>query len=117
MWNSPNFFTSTYVLGTRNGQSITVADMLEAISRAVRFIKAHFDVNQEKYKLTLEVLKLCQRKLLNQPARKPYKREWHSLIDAIHEMEDMCARNDTDRKENERIALALSLLIDMSPGE
>ena len=116
MWNRSNSFTSTYKLDVRNGHPITVADMSEAISHAIQFIKAH-DVNQEKYKLALEVLKLCQLRFMNKQTRKPNKREWHSLIDVIHEMEDMRARSDADRKENEKIALALDLLIDMSPGE
>lgn len=112
MRNLPNYFTSTDILDIRNGHPVTVANMLEAISHAIQFIKAYFDVNQEKYKLALEALKLCQQKFLNKQPRKPYKREWHFLIDVIHEMEDMRARNDADRKENEKIALALSLLID-----
>ena len=117
MWNHPNSFTSTYVLDIRNGHTITVADMLETISHAVQFIKAHFDVNQEKYKLALEALKLCQLRFLNKQHRKPHKREWHFLIDVIHEMEDMCAKSDADRKENERIAFELDLLINMFSDE
>ena len=117
MWNHPNAFTSTYVLNARDGHSITVADMLEAISHAIQFIKAYFDVNQEKYKSALEMLKLCQLRFMNRQPRKPNKREWHFLIDVIHEMEDMRARNDADKKENERIALALDLLIDISLDE
>lgn len=117
MWNLPKFFTSTYVLDIRNGYPVTVADMLEAISHAIQFIKGHFDVNQEKYKSALEVLKLYQLRFMNRQIRKPNKRKWHFLVDVIHEMEDMRARNDADRKENERIALALDLLIDKSPYE
>ena len=117
MWNHTNFFTSTYVLDVRNGNPITVADMLERISYAIQFIKAHFDVNQEKYKLALEALKICQLRFLNKQPQKPNKREWHFLIDVIREMEDMRARSDADRKENERIAFELDLLIDIFSDE
>ena len=112
MWNLPRNFTSSYVLDVRNGQSITVADMLDAISRAIKFIKANFNVNQEKYSMALKALEISQLRFMNHQGRKPSKREWHFLIDVFHEMEDMRTRNDTDKKENEKIALALDLLID-----
>ena len=60
MWNLPRNFTSSYVLDVRNGQSITVADMLDAISRAIKFIKANFNVNQEKYSMALKALEITR---------------------------------------------------------
>lgn len=112
--NIPKTYTPTYVLGSRNGQPITVADTLKAIEYAIAFIKANFDVNQEKYSSAIKVLKTIQSILQNRRTSKLGKEEMKLLVDMIHEIEDMRAKNDASKKENEEIALALDLLIDMS---
>ncbi len=111
--NPPPFFTNTYILGTRNGQSITVADMLESIEYALQFIKANFNVDQEQYSSALKALKILQSILQNKRTRRFSTKQLHSLVDTIHEIEDIRAKNGADKKENEKIALALNLLIDM----
>ena len=45
----PDKFTPNFVLAVRNGRNITVSDMLSTIEWAVKFIKAHFNVNQNRY--------------------------------------------------------------------
>ena len=113
----PKIYTPTYVLGNRNGQSITVSDMLKAIEYAIQFIKANFNVNQEKYGAALKVFKIAELRFRNKQGRNPNKKELHFWVDVIHEIEDMRAKNDVGKKENEKIALALNLLIDMTIEE
>lgn len=111
--NIPKYFVPTYVLGVRNGQSITVADMLNAIEYAIRFIKANFDVDQEKYAETLKFLKVSQAFFENKRTKPSKKKTLHFVVDVFHEMQDMRAVNDEQKKVNEEISLALDLLIDI----
>ena len=113
----PKTYTPTYVLGSRNGQSITVADMLKAIEYAIQFIKANFNVDQEKYGAALKVFKIAELRFQNKQGRNPRKKELHFWVDVIHEIEDVHARTVAGKQENEKFALALNLLIDMSVGE
>lgn len=115
--NMPKFFTPTFVLGVRNGRSITVADMLNAIVYAIRFIKANFDVNQEKYAETLKFLKATKAIFENKQSKTVRKQTLHFVVDVFHEMEDLRAVNEEQKKMNEEIALALDLLIDMYAKE
>lgn len=115
--NIQKTYTPTLVIGSRNGQTITVADMLKAIEYAIQFIKANFDVDQEKYEAALKVLKISELRFQNKQERNPRKKELQFLVDVIHEIEDMSAKNDVDKKENEKIAFALNLLIDVSTIE
>lgn len=111
--NVPNFFTPTFVIGVRNGKTITVADMLNAIEDAMRFIKANFDVDQEKYAETLKFLKATKAIFENKQSKTVKKETLHFVVDVFHEKEDMYAVNSEKKKENEKISLALDLLIDM----
>lgn len=110
--NTPARFEATTKLGMRNGQWITVSDMLKAIEYAIRVIGATFDVDQQKYKEALSVLKFFRLRFLNQSAREPRKEALHYLVDVVHEIEDLRAIDDKMKKENEKIALALDMLID-----
>lgn len=108
----PDRFTPTYVLGEVNNQSITVSDMLDQIKYTVRFIKANFNVDQEKYKETLVFLNLCQLRLQNQSTRQPTKQMAHFVVAVFHEIKDAHAKNDDMKRENEKISIALDMLID-----
>lgn len=115
--NMPRYFIPTFVLGVRNGQSITVADMLKVIEYAIRFIKANFDVDQEKYAETLKFLKASKALFENKRTKISKKETLHFVVDVFHEMEDMNAVNDEQKKVNEEIALVLDLLIDIHAKE
>lgn len=115
--NMPKFFTPTFVLGVRNGRPITVADMLNAIVYAIRFIKANFDVDQEKYAETLKFLKVSKAFFENKRTRPSKKKILHFVVDVFHEMQDMGTVNDEQKKVNEEISLVLDLLIEMYAKE
>lgn len=109
----PSVFCKNTLLGYSNGQPITVSNMFHAIEYAMKFIKENFDVDQEKYKMALKVFGKAHLMLENKQIQKPKKRELHFWVDVIHEIEDMHAKNDTAKQDNEKIALAFDLLIDM----
>ncbi|MCH5250365.1 MAG: hypothetical protein J1E98_10545 [Lachnospiraceae bacterium] len=113
----PKFLTSTFVLGVVNGWEITVADMIQAIINAIRIIKANFDVNQEKYAETIKFLKACKAFYENKHPNQVQKKALHYVVDVFHEIEDMRAVSDEQKKENEKISLALDLLIDINVKE
>lgn len=108
----PQKFTPMYVLGVHQGREITVSDMLQQIKYALRYIKANFDVNQEKYKIAIAFLMFCELRLNNQSAKKPNKRALHLVIDVFHEMQDRFAKDDAAKRKNEDISLAIDILID-----
>lgn len=108
-------FYSTTVLATcYDGKSITVADMLKFIEKAISFIRANFDVNQEKYSETIKLLQISQKIFNNQKPTKIRKDKLNLVIDVIHEITDMNATNDFQKQENERIAWTLKWIIDNS---
>lgn len=115
--NMPKYFMPTFVLGVRNGHHITVADMLKVIEYAIRFIKANFDVDQKKYAETLKFLKASKALFENKRTKASKKETLHFVVDVFHEMEDMNAVNDEQKKVNEEIALVLDLLIEMYAQE
>lgn len=115
--NVPKYFVPTYVLGVRNGRSITVADMLNAIEYAICFIKANFGVDQEKYAQTLKFLKASKAFFENKRTTTSKKETLHFVVDVFHEMGDMHAVNDEQKKVNEEISLVLDLLIDIHAHE
>lgn len=112
-FNIPKVFTPTYVLAVRNEKNITVADMLSTIESAVKFIKANFDVDQERYAETLKFLKICRFRFENKQTKQPKKKAAHFAVDVFHEMEDMVAFNDEEKRRNEDFFMKLNFLIDM----
>lgn len=108
----PNYFTPTHVLGIRNGRNISVSDMLGQLQYTIKFIRYNFDVDQTKYKETIEFLKICQLVLQNKSNRKPKKQIMKFVIDVFHEIENMHAANDELKKENDMIADALEVIVD-----
>ena len=109
----PEHFTPTFVLAVANGHSITVSEMLKQIEYAIRFIKANFDVDQKKYSETLKFLKLCELRFQNHSSSKPKKNMLHFAVEVFHEIQDMHAKDEKTKKENENISLFLDILIDM----
>ena len=51
--------------------------------------------------------------LNNGKADKPSKEDAHIIIDVIHEIADMRAKNDYEKKLNEEIAVSLNCLIEI----
>ena len=106
----PNHFTHSYVLAMRNGMPMTVADLLDRIENAISFIRANFDVNQEKYGNTLKVLKIVKARIDNEHPKRPYKKCILAFIEVTHEIEDMHAKNDIEKQKNEEIAMTMKML-------
>ena len=111
--NIPKVFTPKYVLAIRNGNNVTVSDMLSAIEMAVKFIKANFKVDQEKYAETLNFLKICRLRFENKQTKQPKKKTAHFAVEVFHEMRDMHATNDEEKRWNEDLSMKLDLLISM----
>ena len=76
------------------------------------FIKDNFDVDENRYSVTIIFLKSVQLVLNNGSADKPTKEDAHIIIDVIHEIADIHARNESEKKLNEEIAVSLNLLIE-----
>lgn len=112
-FNMPKIFTPTYVLAVQNGKNITVSDMLSTIEDAVKFIKAKFNVDQERYAETLNFLKICRLRFENKRTKQPKKKTAHLVVDVFHEMQDMVALNDEEKRKNENYFMKLDFLIDM----
>lgn len=109
----PNHFTSSYVLMIRNGMPMTVADLLDRIENAISFIKANFNVDQEKFANTLKVLKFVKSCIDNRHPKRPYKKCILDFIEVVHEIEDMYAKNDIEKQKNEEIATTMKLLVNI----
>ena len=106
----PSLFTRSLVLATRNEMPITVADLLDRIGNAISFIKANFDVDQEKYANSLKVLRFAKTCLDNKHPRRPHKSCILAFIEVTHEIEDMHAKNDIEKQKNEEIAMTMKML-------
>ena len=76
------------------------------------FIKDNFDVDEDRYLVTLIYLKSVQLVLNNGSADKPTKEDAHIIIDVMHEIADIHAKNESEKKLNEEIAVSLNLLIE-----
>ena len=112
-FNMPDKFTPNFVLAIRNGKNITVSDVLSTIEWAVKFIKANFNVNQNRYAETLKFLSLCRLRFVNQQTKQPNKQMAHLAADVFHEMRDMVALNDEEKRINEGFFMKLDFLIDI----
>lgn len=106
----PNHFTHSYVLAMRNGMPMTVVDLLDRIENAISFIRANFDVNQEKYSHAIECLRLAKALFGNKHPKRPKRKCISSFIDVIHEIEDLNANNDIQKQKNEEIAMTMKML-------
>ena len=100
------------VLATNGKENLTVSQMLKSAEYLIKFIKDNFDVDEERYSITIIFLKSVQLVLNNGSADKPTKEDAHIIIDVMHEIADIHAKSEGEKKLNEEIAAALSLLIE-----
>lgn len=100
------------MLATNGKENMTVSQMLKSTAYLIRFIKDNFDVDENRYSVTIIFLKSVQLVLNNGSADKPTKEDAHIIIDVMHEIADIHAKSEGEKKLNEEIAAALSLLIE-----
>lgn len=100
------------VLATNGKENLTVSQLMNAAAYFIKFIKDNFDVNEYKYSVTIIYLKSVQLVLNNRSAEKPTKEDAHIIIDVLHEIADIHAKSDSEKKLNEEIAVALNCLIE-----
>lgn len=100
------------VLATNGKENMTVSQMLKLTAYLIKFIKDNFDVDENRYSVTIIFLKSVQLVLNNGSADKPTKEDAHIIIDVMHEMADIHAKSEGEKKLNEEIAVALNLLIE-----
>ncbi len=100
------------VLATNGKENMTVSQMLKLTAYLIKFIKDNFDVDENRYSVTIIFLKSVQLVLNNGSADKPTKEDAHIIIDVMREMADIHAKSEGEKKLNEEIAVALNLLIE-----
>ena len=100
------------VLATNGKDNLTVSQMLKSAEYLIKFIKDNFDVDEDRYSITIIFLKSVQLVLNNGSADKPTKKDAHIIIDVMHEIADIRAKSEDEKKLNEEIAVALNLLIE-----
>ena len=100
------------VLATNGKENLTVSQMLKSAEYLIKFIKDNFDVDENRYSVTIIFLKSVQLVLNNGSADKPTKENAHIIIDVMHEIADIHAKSEGEKKLNEEIAVALNLLIE-----
>ncbi|MEY8332232.1 hypothetical protein AALB53_03785 [Lachnospiraceae bacterium 47-T17] len=74
------------VLATNGKENLTVSQMLKSAEYLIKFIKDNFDVDEERYSITIIFLKSVQLMLNNGSADKPTKEDAHIIIDVMHEL-------------------------------
>lgn len=100
------------VLATNGKENMTVSQMLKLTAYLIKFIKDNFGVDESRYSVTIIFLKSVQLVLNNGSADKPTKEDAHIIIDVMHEIADIHAKSEGEKKLNEEIAVALNLLIE-----
>lgn len=100
------------VLATNGKDNLTVSQMLKSAEYLIKFIKDNFDVDENRYSVTIIFLKSVQLVLNNGSADKPTKEDAHIIIDVMHEIANIHAKSEGEKKLNEEIAVALNLLIE-----
>lgn len=100
------------VFATNGKDNLTVSQMLKSAEYLIKFIKDNFDVDENRYSVTIIFLKSVQLVLNNGSADKPTKEDAHIIIDVMHEIADIHAKSEGEKKLNEEIAVALNLLIE-----
>lgn len=101
------------VLATNGKENLTVSQMLKSAAYLIKFIKDNFDVDKHQYSITIIFLKSVQLVLNNGSADKPTKEDAHIIIDVIHEIADIHAKNESEKELNEEIAVSLNCLIEV----
>ena len=100
------------VLATNGKENLTVSQLMNASTYFIKYIKDNFDVDEYKYSITIIYLKSVRLVLNNRNAEKPTKEDDHIIIDVLHEIADIHAKSDNEKKLNEEIAVALNCLIE-----
>ena len=100
------------VLATNGKENMKVSQMLKSAAYLIKFIKDNFGVDDSRYSVTIIFLKSVQLVLNNGSADKPTKEDAHIIIDVMHEIADIHAKSEGEKKLNEEIAVALNLLIE-----
>ncbi|MDE6529440.1 MAG: hypothetical protein K2K96_01550 [Lachnospiraceae bacterium] len=100
------------VLATNGKENLTVSQMLKSAEYLINFIKDNFDVDEFQYSITIIFLKSVQLVLNNGRADKPSKENAHIIIDVLHEIADIHAKNECEKELNEDIAVSLKCLIE-----
>ena len=100
------------VLATNGKENLTVSQLMNASTYFIKYIKDNFDVDEYKYSITIIYLKSVRLVLNNRNAEKPTKEDAHIIIDVLHEIADIHAKSDNEKKLNEEIAVALNCLIE-----
>ena len=100
------------VLATNGKENLTVSQLLKSVTYLIKFIKDNFDVDEYKYSITIIFLKSVQLVLNNGSGNKPTKEDAHIIIDVIHEIADIHAKNESEKELNEEIAVSLNYLIE-----
>ena len=100
------------VLATNGKENMKVSQMLKSAAYLIKFIKDNFGVDESRYSVTIIFLKSVQLVLNNGSADKPTKEDAHIIIDVMHEIADIHAKSEGEKKLNEEIAVALNLLIE-----
>ncbi len=103
---------SSTVLATNGKENMTVSQMLKSAAYLIKLIKDNYDVDENRYSVTIIFLKSVQLVLNNGSADKPTKEDAHIIIDVMHEIADIHAKSEGEKKLNEEIAVALNLLIE-----
>ena len=101
------------VLATNGKENLTVSQLLKSAAYLIKFIKDNFDVDEYQYSITIIFLKSVQLVLNNGSADKPTKEDAHIIIDVIHEIADIHAKNESEKELNEEIAVSLNCLIEI----
>ncbi len=101
------------VLATNGKETLTVSQLLKSAEYLIRFIKENFCVDEYRYSVTIIYLMSVQLVLNNGKAVKPNKEDAHIIIDVIHEIADIHAKNDSQKKLNKEIAAALNCLVEI----
>ncbi len=104
--------TATTVLGEYGNQKITILQMLTVAESCAKYIKDHFNINEKPYSFAIIVLNLLKLRLNNQNTEKPTKEQLKCLVDVFHEIEDMKAQTDIEKRNNETIANYFKMIID-----
>jgi hypothetical protein len=100
------------IIATNGRENLTVSQLLKTITYLLKFIKDHFNVYEYKYSITIVFLDSLQLVLNNNNAKRPNKEQAHIIIDVIHEIADIHAKSDNDKKFNAEMAVEFDCLIE-----
>ena len=85
------------VLATNGKENLTVSQMLKSAAYLIKFIKDNFDVDENRYSVTIIFLKSVQLVLNNGSVDKPTKEDAHIIIDVMHRSEEHTSELQSQR--------------------